>query len=151
MQTWIKIKKIMISRIYTDSFKFCEQLNYFFVSISSKIHEAIPPPLSENESSCYLLDAQLNTMFDFSLTQIMKLKNCVKMVSIVDWYVPFKLTVKVSARDKLLNPEFWPCNIFVRKIRKPRQPVVCPDKQKVINRSRIRKHIPLPYPNNSDV
>ena len=26
-----------------------------------------------------------------------------------------------SGRDKLLNPDIWPCNIFVRKFRRPRQ------------------------------
>ena len=45
---------------------------------------------------------------------------CEKIVGKVDWYVPFKVTVKASDRDKLLNPDIWPCNIFVRKFRRPR-------------------------------
>ena len=32
----------------------------------------------------------------------------------------FKVPVKASDRDKLLNPDILPCNFFVRKIRKPR-------------------------------
>ena len=46
---------------------------------------------------------------------------CEKIVGNVDSYVPFKVTVKASDRDKLLNPDIWPCNVFVRKFRRPRQ------------------------------
>ena len=45
---------------------------------------------------------------------------CEKNVGKIYWYVPFKVTVKESDRDKLLNPGIWPCNIFVRKFREPR-------------------------------
>ena len=45
---------------------------------------------------------------------------CEKITGKVDWYVPFKVTVKASDRDKLLNTDIWPCNFFVRKFRKPR-------------------------------
>ena len=41
-----------------------------------------------------------------------------KIVGKVDWYVPFKVTVKASDKEQLLNPDIWPCNIFVRKFRK---------------------------------
>ena len=30
---------------------------------------------------------------------------CEKIVGKADWYVPFKVTVKASDRDKLLNPD----------------------------------------------
>ena len=45
-----------------------------------------------------------------------------KMVSQVDWYVPFKVKVKASDRDKLLNTDILPCNVFVTKFREPTQP-----------------------------
>ena len=44
--------------------------NDFFTSVSSRIHDSIPPPISEDEFSYYLQDIQVYTQFEFSPIQI---------------------------------------------------------------------------------
>ena len=36
------------------------------------------------------------------------------------WYQPFKLSVSVPDRDKVLKSNFWPEQMFVRKFHKPK-------------------------------
>ena len=49
--------------------------------------------------------------------------NCVALVSKVEWYRPFKVTVKASDRNLLMTPEFWPRGVFIRKFYAPRTAV----------------------------
>ena len=47
---------------------------------------------------------------------------CVVLQSKVDWYKPFKVTVKAAEREILLSPDLWPQGVFVRKFFNPRSP-----------------------------
>ena len=63
----LEIKTIVSdNRIYTDGFEICEIFNDFFTSVSSRVHESIPPLMSEDEFSYYLQDIQVNTFFELS-------------------------------------------------------------------------------------
>ena len=83
-QTWNVINKVLIkpgnrsrpeiiifdNRICTDGFDICELFNEFFTSVSGRILESIPPPISEDEFSYYLQDIQVNTQFELSAIKI---------------------------------------------------------------------------------
>ena len=60
----------MITEFIQIVSRFPSCLTIFFFSVSSRIHESIPPLLSEDELSYYLCDAHVNTPFEFSLMQI---------------------------------------------------------------------------------
>ena len=48
------------------------------------------------------------------------LKGCEPLETKSRWYKSYKISVLLSHRDKLLQPEFWPEGIFVRKFFKAR-------------------------------
>ena len=64
-------------RIYADGFEICELLNDFFTSVSSRIHESIPPLMSEENISYYLHYIQVNTPFEFSPIQIDEIESTI--------------------------------------------------------------------------
>ena len=48
----LEIKLIIKNnRINTNGFEICEMFNDFFTSVSSRIHDSIPPPIPEDEFS----------------------------------------------------------------------------------------------------
>ena len=51
------------NRIYTDGFEICELINEIFSSVSSRIHESIPPTLSDDDFSYYLRHVHVNNTF----------------------------------------------------------------------------------------
>ena len=51
-----------------------------------------------------------------------EVKACVSLESRSEWSKSFKISVDLANRNKLLEPEFWPNGIFVRKFYKPRSP-----------------------------
>ena len=74
----LEIKSIIKdNRIYKDGFEICELFNDFFTSVSSRIHDSIPPPISEDEFSYYLQDIQVTTQFEFSPIQIEEIENTI--------------------------------------------------------------------------
>ena len=40
---------------------------------------------------------------------------CERLLIKTDSPVPFIVTVKASDREKMLNPDIWPCNVFVKR------------------------------------
>ena len=50
-----------------------------------------------------------------------ELKTCESLESKSKYYESFKITAVFTDKDKLLNPEFWPMGVFVRKFFKPKQ------------------------------
>ena len=58
------------NRIYADGIQIREFFNKYFSSVSSKIHESIPSPTSEDDFSCYLRNIQMSTTSSFSTIQI---------------------------------------------------------------------------------
>ena len=42
-------------------------------------------------------------------------KKCESLPTKSEWYSSFKVSVCMTDREKILNPDFWPCGVFVRK------------------------------------
>ena len=57
--------KLLINdnRIYTHSLEICELFNKHFSSVSSKTHESIPAPISEDDFSYYVRNIQMSIFF----------------------------------------------------------------------------------------
>ena len=55
---------------------------------------------------------------EFCTTNGVQVRECISLPTKAQWYVAFKVSVTASDRDKLLNPEFWPAGVFVRKFLK---------------------------------
>ena len=71
----LEVKSILNdNRIYTDGLQICELFNKYFSSVSSKIHESIPSPTSENDFSYYLRNIQISSYFSFSRWKKLKFK-----------------------------------------------------------------------------
>ena len=65
------------NRFYTDSFEICKLFNEFFSPLSIRIHESIPPPLSDDGCSYYLRNVYVNAKFEFSSIQIIEIESTV--------------------------------------------------------------------------
>ena len=46
-------------------------------------------------------------------------KKCESIETKSEWYKSYKISIDASIRDKLLDAEFWPEGIFVRKFFRP--------------------------------
>ena len=74
MQTWNKITN-NDNIVYTDRFEVFKLFKTFFFPVSYRIHESLPPPLSEEEFSYYLRDVHVDTSSDFSSTQTIEVES----------------------------------------------------------------------------
>ena len=57
----------------------------------------------------------------FCSSNEVNVKKCESIPTKSEWYTSFKVSVLLSDRDKLLNADFWPRGVFVRKIFRARQ------------------------------
>ena len=69
------------------------------------------------------LDSSADQIKNFCESSNVPLKNCEDLESKSLYYKSYKISVPISLRDQLLNEEFWPTGIFIRKFYKPKVPV----------------------------
>ena len=84
------------NRNYTDSFKICELFKDFVTSVTSRIHESIPPPISEDDFSYDLHDTQINNPFEFSPKQTDEMENAIlslKEKNLISLLIPIKIKI----------------------------------------------------------
>ena len=74
----LEVKSIVKdNRIYTDGLQICELFNEYFSSVSTKIHDSIPSPTSEDDFSYYLRNIRMSTTFSFSTIQITEVETTI--------------------------------------------------------------------------
>lgn len=61
------------------------------------------------------LDAEEADITEFCKAGGVVVKKCEFLPTKSPWYTSFKVSLRQTDRDKVLDPDFWPCNIFVRK------------------------------------
>ena len=66
------------------------------------------------------LGTSVNTILAHCQANGVNPKKCELMTGRPIWYQPFKLSVSVPDRDKVLESSFWPEQVFVRKFHKPK-------------------------------
>ena len=68
-----------------------------------------------------LLESTEDQLTDFCRENGVALRKCESLNSKSVWYKSYKISVDFSDRDSVLNTDFWPRGIFVRKFYMPRQ------------------------------